>query len=489
LRAPLGVRTIGVYPLAVDPGASSTVYAATRSAVMKTTDGGAHWAESSAGLSADLFIDRLAVDPVSPSIVYAVQSTPFNGRTVIYKSTDASAHWARASNVSFDPAALRAIAIAPTQPSILFIGVNSQGVLKSTDGGSSWALVNSGLAAVGPYVSALAVDPTTADTVYAATDPTGPDTPAKIFKSTDGAAHWREVSTGLPFNVEIRSIVVDPATPSTIYAGYADFGDPGQGGVFKSSDRGETWVAASQNLPSTAFVLALTIDPNFPSHVYAATSAGAFMSSDGATNWTPINAGLPNVGVWDLAIDRTGSVLRAATIAGLFEYKLFEASLTATVSVIEYYHAAFDHYFITAIPEEISLLDKGVFSGWTRTGLQFKAYAAGAIGTSPVCRFFTTAFGPKSSNFHTPFAAECAAVQANPDWLLESGAAFYIALPAGDGSCATGLTPVYRLYNNGQGGAPNHRYTTDVTARAQMIARAWTPEGLGAEVVEMCSPP
>jgi hypothetical protein len=368
--------------------------------------------------------------------------------------------------------------------------VNSEGVLKSTDGGSSWALANNGLSAVGPYVSAVAVAPTTADIVYAATDPTGqPDTPAKIFKSTDGAAHWRQVPIGLPVNVEVTSIVVDPATPSTIYASYTDFGDPGQSGVFKSSDGGQTWVTSSQNLPPTASVLTLTIDPNSPSHVYAATSAGAFTSADGAATWLPINAGLPAVGVWQLAIDRMGSVLRAATIAGLFEYKLSEASPTATVSVIEYYHAAFDHYFITAIPEEIKLLDKGVFLGWTRTGLKFKAYAAEAIGTSPVCRFFTTAFAPKSSNFHTPFASECAALQANPDWLLESDSAFYIALPAVDGSCSNGLTPVYRLYNRGQGGAPNHRYTTDITARARMIAQGWIVEGLGAYAVEMCSPP
>src|SRR5678815_5933067 len=88
---------------------------------------------------------------------------------------------------------------------------------------------------------------------------------------------------------------------------------------------------------------------------------------------------------------------------------------------------------------------------------QFNAYAARASGTAPVCRFFSTAFAPKSSHFYTPFASECAAVHTNPNWLLESGAVFYIVLPTRDGLCAAGLTPVYRLYNNGQGGAPNHR--------------------------------
>ena len=73
--------------------------------------------------------------------------------------------------------------------------------------------------------------------------------------------------------------------------------------------------------------------------------------------------------------------------------------------------------------------------------------------------------------------------------MLESGDAFDIAVPGPDGSCPAGLTPVYRLYNNGQAGAPNHRYTTNVAVRAQMIAQGWVPEGRGASGVEMCSPP
>jgi hypothetical protein len=317
----------------------------------------------------------------------------------------------------------------------------------------------------------------------------------KIFKSTDGAAHWREVPLpiGFPLTVEITSLVIDPVTPSTIYAPYTDTGD--QGGLLKSSDGGETWIDVSQNL-SPGPVGKLLIGSGSPTEVYALTPAGIFASRDGAMTWTPIDdAGLPNVGVSDLAIDGTGSVLRAATIGGLFEYQLSGGSSSTrtgspsvTAPVIEYYNSAFDDFFITSNTDEIAKLDSGTIAGWTRTGLQFNAYAARASGTAPVCRFFSTAFAPKSSHFYTPFASECAAVHTNPNWLLESGAVFYIVLPTRDGSCAAGLTPVYRLYNNGQGGAPNHRYTTDVTARAQMIERGWVPEGLGPDAVEMCSP-
>jgi hypothetical protein len=48
--------------------------------------------------------------------------------------------------------------------------------------------------------------------------------------------------------------------------------------------------------------------------------------------------------------------------------------------------------------------------------------------------------------------------------------------------------PLYRLYNNGQGQAPNHRYTTSVVVRVSMIAAGWIPEGNGADGVIGCVP-
>jgi len=159
----------------------------------------------------------------------------------------------------------------------------------------------------------------------------------------------------------------------------------------------------------------------------------------------------------------------------------------ATVQLIEYYHAAFDHYFITGIADEITKLDNGTFVGWVRTGLTFKGYPSGTAGTVVVCRFFSTSFDPKSSHFYTPFANECAIVKANPDWLFE-GEVFNMAIPDINGVCQAGTIPIYRLYNNGQGAAPNHRYTRDLAVRAQMIAAGWIPEGYGPLGVIMCAP-
>ena len=156
--------------------------------------------------------------------------------------------------------------------------------------------------------------------------------------------------------------------------------------------------------------------------------------------------------------------------------------------VVEYYHAAFDHYFITNIPAEVTALDNGTFAGWARTGRSFKAYSASSAQLTPVCRFFTVAFPPKSSHFYTGITAECAGLRSSPDWTYEAEAFWVQPADPVTGNCPPGSKAVYRLYNNGQSGAPNHRYTIDPAVRADMMSKGWLPEGFGPEGVGFCSP-
>jgi hypothetical protein len=159
-----------------------------------------------------------------------------------------------------------------------------------------------------------------------------------------------------------------------------------------------------------------------------------------------------------------------------------------TTAVVEYVHAGFGHYFVTALAGEIAALDAGAVAGWTRTGRSFKAYAATEPTLATVCRFFTAAFAPKSSHFYTPVSAECAGLRnGSRDWQYE-GDAFFVRMPDDAGNCPAGSHPVYRLYNNGQSGAPNHRYTTDAAVRTAMLASGWLPEGYGPQGVSFCSP-
>jgi hypothetical protein len=162
------------------------------------------------------------------------------------------------------------------------------------------------------------------------------------------------------------------------------------------------------------------------------------------------------------------------------------------VVAVEYYHAGFDHYFITAIPNEITALDTGAFPGWTRTHLSFNVYSTvGAPATaSTVYRFFSTSFAPKSSHFYTANPDEYTSLLSNPNWQIE-GPVFSVPMPSANGTCPSGTVPVYRMYNQGQGAAPNHRFTTDAATRDAMLSRpadkAWLAEGVGVGV-GMCSP-
>jgi uncharacterized delta-60 repeat protein len=164
---------------------------------------------------------------------------------------------------------------------------------------------------------------------------------------------------------------------------------------------------------------------------------------------------------------------------------------TRQAKAIEYYHSGFDHYFVTANAYEVAVLDTDpvLSAAWMRTGLAFRVYSEGAAaGLSPVCRFFSGAsFAPKSSHFYTPYSSECGALMTSPVWLYE-GVVFYLQLPNDHALCPEEAAPLYRLYNDGQGGAPNHRYTTSGAVFDQMIGKGWIFEGDAQTRVFACVP-
>ena len=223
----------------------------------------------------------------------------------------------------------------------------------------------------------------------------------------------------------------------------------------------------------------------------ASGDASAFLHTEGAMfdlN-TLVVSGLNGARLtYAVAINNRGQIVAQAcpTATTCQTFRLDPTAPAGKVRAVEYYHAAFDHYFLTTIEDEITKLDNGTFVGWTRTGVGIDMDIGAPAGTVPVCRFFSASFAPKSSHFYTPVAAECATVKQNSVWTFE-GEVFSVTLPDATGGCPAGRVAVYRLYNDGQGGAPNHRYTTSLSIRATMIDRGWVPEGLGSLGVIMCA--
>src|SRR6185369_17967193 len=101
-----------------------------------------------------------------------------------------------------------------------------------------------------------------------------------------------------------------------------------------------------------------------------------------------------------------------------------------TVTIVEFYHAELDHYFITAIQQEINDLDGGVHAGWVRTGQTFKAYGTGSSGRAgrrPVCRAYGNPAAGLNSHFYSASPDECAATMTNGygyAWGLEASEVF-----------------------------------------------------------------
>ena len=192
------------------------------------------------------------------------------------------------------------------------------------------------------------------------------------------------------------------------------------------------------------------------------------MPSDGVTAIDASARPVPNLAT-NLAGAST-SVVLAANVA----------------TVVEYFHAGLDHYFITWLAAEIAILDAGVqIKGWTRTGTTFRTYTTAQAGSSPVCRFYIP---PElgDSHFFGRGTAECESTAKNfPALMLEDPAFMHMVLPV-NGMCPAGTGRIFRVFSNRADA--NHRYMTDPAVRDQMTAKGWLAEGDGPDLVVMCAP-
>lgn len=152
--------------------------------------------------------------------------------------------------------------------------VSQPPLFKTTDSAAHWQGLASGL----PFGSSdsIAVDPSNPQTIYFATD-------EGLYKSIDGGAHWTtllQAGSAPPPNPDpgLRTewIAIDPSHSQTVYLGTF-------GGIYKSTDGGTTWSAAGRGAnPSTRMI---AIDPTNTSTLYDATDAGLYKSTDGAATW------------------------------------------------------------------------------------------------------------------------------------------------------------------------------------------------------------
>ncbi|HSB04190.1 MAG TPA: BACON domain-containing carbohydrate-binding protein [Thermodesulfobacteriota bacterium] len=251
-------------------------------------------------------IYAVVIDPSNPSIIYT-------GTDVgVFKSTNAGDSWTASGLPQYD---VNILAIDPSNPSILYASTDDD-VFKTTNGGGSWRDIvpSPGLHLVN---FAVVIDPSDPSIFYLSNNYRG----GVVFKVTGGGSDWNGTCLSGYF---AYALAIDPTNTSIIYAGT-------NGGVFKSTNWGESWSPINNGLTNT-HVTILAIDPSDPSTIYAGTNGGVFESTNGGGNWS--TSGLANTHVTSLAIDPSNSdIIYAGTDGGgVFKSSSTEESPSLTVS-------------------------------------------------------------------------------------------------------------------------------------------------------------
>ncbi len=326
-----GMGTSDVRALAVDPVDSANVIAGVfGGGAFRSTDSAGRWQEARAGL-ATVQLRDIAFAPSDPNIVFGGSVNPFaSGDGSLFKSTNGGMDWtATVTGIS-----IFSIAVDPVDPQLVYLGTSS-GAFKSVDGGLSFVAINDvqgeGFGSLGAWTLLdVEIDPNTRNTLYA----TGSTVDffagqfSQVFKTTNAGVDW--TGTGVTQIFTLVDSEVDPFDSSRVIVG-------SNGGVFRKIGNGG-FERINNGLPDGGAVLAARIafDPNEAGTVYTATSAGVFKSTNRGDSWATANEGLQGLATNKLAVDpwKAGVLYAGTAGGGVFKTENGGAQWTPTRSFV-----------------------------------------------------------------------------------------------------------------------------------------------------------
>jgi photosystem II stability/assembly factor-like uncharacterized protein len=320
----IGPATMGgrIDDIEVAPNDSRIIYVATAAGgILKSTNGGTSWTwlfDKEAVPS----IGDIAITPTNPSIIWAGTGEANNRQSSswgngIYKSLDAGKTW---KNMGLGGTMhIARIVVHPTDPNVVYVAATGnlwgaspdRGVYRTTDGGKTWQQVLKVNDDTG--ATDIAIDSESPTILYAAMYQrrrtvfgfNGSGQHSALYKTNDGGDTWNKITKGMPYDTANppnpipeglsetgrNAIAIYPKDTNIVYA----LVEHGNGGIYRSNDKGETWTRMSDinSNPRPMYFSQIRIDPNNDQRLWMAGVTMQF-SEDGGKTWTQNNSRAPH---------------------------------------------------------------------------------------------------------------------------------------------------------------------------------------------------
>ena len=243
--------------------------------------------------------------PSQPNVFYV---GAVNGG--VWKTMDFGRTW----NPIFDQqptGSIGAVEVAPSDPTIVYVASGEglhrpdlsvgDGIYKSTDAGVTWTHL--GLRD-GQQISAMAIDPRDPNKVFVAVvgHPYGPNPERGIYRSTDGGQSFQKVLYK-DENIGAGDVKIDPSNPKIVYATLWEAREgPWEngswngtgGGMFKSTDGGQTWHPLAGGLPDGIVQAYIAISRSNPKRLFAVVATKdkveLYHSDDAGNTWSTVTS-------------------------------------------------------------------------------------------------------------------------------------------------------------------------------------------------------
>lgn len=259
--------------------------------ILRSTDRGITWEQTNLTYTQPQGVScyEFAWDPDSTHRVYAACT---NG---LWLSEDAGENW----NLLY-PGRITSLVMKKKNPAILYIASQTEGILKSTNYGSDWTMLNNGIASGSEIgLTSLSICDSIPEVLYASiARNTLPGKLLGLYKSTDGGSTWNLIPTPDYFCYEPPNqnlcqgwynnvAAVSPVDSALVFANGIN--------MHKSTNGGITWTQPGGSLPLPNVHVdhhSFGFSPHDPQVIYSLNDGGVYKSTDGGENWIEKNDGL-----------------------------------------------------------------------------------------------------------------------------------------------------------------------------------------------------